>query len=323
MAVFTGTYTRHTAIGVREELANQIFDISPEDTPVLSGCSRESISNTLFEWQLDTLASAAANAQIEGDDVTSYTSVTPTVRIGNYAQISRKLLLVSGTLEAVDKAGRKSEIAYQMARRGAEIKRDMEYTILSNVAGDAGAVTAGRTTATLGAFVKTNTDAAITNGDPTYTSGVPSAARTDAATTLQRAFSETILKNVAQKIWTQGGKMSQLFVGPVNKAKVSAFTGVVTRNYDIAQPKPTAVIASADVYVTDWGTLRVQPNRFQRERDAWFLDFEYLGIGILRNFATYDMAKTGDAIKKMLLIEWGLKVKAEKALGLAADLTTT
>jgi hypothetical protein len=325
MAIFTGTYTRHTAIGVREELANQIFDISPEDTPAVSSMGREMVKNTLAEWQTDVLASAAANANIEGDDITSFPTVTPTVRVANYLQISRKLLMVSGTLEAVDKAGRKSELAYQMARRGSEIKRDMEFTVFSNVAGSAGSTTEARVTATLGAWVKTNTDPVTTDNDPAYTSGVPSATRTDATTTLQRAFSETILKNVVSQMWTSGGKTKDLFVGPVNKAKVSAFTGVVTRNFDMSNvsPKPTAVIAAADVYVTDFGTLKVVADRFQRERDAWFLDFEYLSIMILRNFRTEELAKTGDATKKMLLIEWGLKVKQEAALGGAFDLTTS
>lgn len=323
MAIFTGTYTRHTAIGVREELANQIFDISPEETPAVSAMGRESIKNTLFEWQTDSLAAAAANAQIEGDDITSFPTVTPTVRVANYAQISRKLLMVSGTLEAVDKAGRKSEVAYQMARRGAEIKRDMEYTVFSNTAGSAGSTTEARITATLGAWVKTNVDAAITNGDPTYTSGVPGATRTDATTTLQRAISTTIINSVVQAMWSAGAKVKDLFVGPVNKAKVSALTTAVTRNYDITQPKPTAIIGAVDVYVTDFGVLSIVPSRHQRERDAWFLDFEFLSIGILRNFRTEDLAKTGDAMKKMLLIEWGLKVKQEAALGLAADLTTS
>lgn len=322
MAVFTGTYTRHTAIGVREELANKIFDISPEETPLVSSMGRENVGQTLAEWQTDSLAAAAANAQIEGDDITSFPTVTPTVRVGNYLQISRKLLAVSGTLEAVDKAGRKSEIAYQMARRGAEIKRDMEYTVFSNTAGSAGSSTQARVTATLGAWVKTNVNAALTNGDPTYSSGVPSATRTDATTTLQRAISTTIIKDVVSQMWTEGAKIKDLYVGPFNKAAVSALTTAVTRNYDISQPKPTAIIGAVDVYVTDFGVLSIVPSRHQRERDAWFIDSEFLAVMILRNFQTVDLAKTGDASKKMLLIEWGLKVKQEAALGLAADLTT-
>jgi hypothetical protein len=326
MALFTGTYTRHAVIGAREKLADRIFDISPVDTPAVSSMKRESINGSLFEWQTDSLAAAAANAQLEGEDYGSgVTASTATVRVGNYMQISSKTLGVSGTLEAVDKAGRKSELAYQLARRGSEIKRDMEFTVFSNVAGSAGSTTQARVTATLGAWLKTNTNAQTTANDPTYTSGVPAATRTDATTTLQRAFTETILKDVAQSIWTAGGTLKNLFCGPYNKTVVSGFTGVVTRNFDMSNvsPKPTAVIAAADVYVTDFGTLKVIPNRFMRERDAYFLDFDYLSLAVLRNFRIEKLAKTGDAEKRLLLIEWGLKVKQEAALGGAFDLTTS
>jgi hypothetical protein len=323
MAVFTGTYQTYTQKGIREQLSDVIYNISPTDTPFISAASKESASNTLFEWQTDELAAATTdNAHIEGDDITTYTTVTPSVRVGNYTQISRKLLLVSGTAEKINKAGRKSELAYQLAMRGKEIKRDMETIALANLAGAAGGASTARQTATMGAWLKTNVSTGTGGGNPTYTGNVPGAARTDGT---QRAFTETILKAVIQSVWTEGGELKNLFVGPVNKQKVSAFTGVVTRNYDIsnAAPRPTAVIAAVDVYVSDFGTLRIIPDRFQRERDAWLLDFDYLCLGELRPFMTEKMAKTGDAEKRMLLIEWGLKVKQEAALGLCADLTTT
>lgn len=323
MAAVTGTYTRYTAQGLREQLSDIIYNISPDDTPVLSGASKERVNQTLFEWQTDALRPASTtNAHIDGDDITSFPSVTPTVRVGNYTQISRDLLIVSGTLDAVNKAGRKNELSYQLALKGRALKTDMEATILSNQGGDAGGASTPRVTATLGAWVKTNVDFNTGDGaNPVYTSGVPSAGRTDGT---QRAFSETILKNVVQECYISGATPSTLMVGPVNKAKVSGFTGVVTRNYDISNkaPKPTAVIAAVDVYVHDFGVLRVVPNRFQRERDAWFLDYNYLAVGTLRPFVTEKLAKTGDAEKRMLLVEWGLKVKQEAGLGLAADLTT-
>ena len=126
MAAITNTYTRFDAKGVREDLSNVIYQISPEETPFMSNVGRENVSNTFFEWQTDDLAAASTtNAQIEGDDITSFTAVTATVRLGNYTQISRKDVIIAGTLEAVDKAGRRSELSYQMAKKSAEIKRDM------------------------------------------------------------------------------------------------------------------------------------------------------------------------------------------------------
>lgn len=323
MGIVSNTFTRYDAKGLREQLSDVIYNISPTETPVVSMAAKRRATQTLFEWQTDSLASAVTtNQQLEGDDHTSFPSVSPSVRVGNYTQISHKLLILSGTLQAVDKAGRKNELAYQMAKRGKEVKRDMEADVLSNQGGDAGGTSTARKTATLGAWVKTNVDKAGDGGNPAYTSGVPGAARTDGTT---RAFTETILKSVMESAWTNGAEPSILSVGPYNKQVVSGFTGIVTRNYDISnQPaRATAAIASIDVYVTDFGILRVVPNRYQRERDAWFFDPEFLAIFHLRPFHTEELAKTGDAHKRVLRVEWGLGVDNEAALGLAADLSTS
>jgi len=323
MTIFTNTYTRYGASGLREELSDAIYRISPEDTPLVSGMAKAKASQTLFEWQTDALAAAVStNKQLEGDNITSSTAMVSTARVGNYTQISRKLVSVSGTLDAVNKAGRKSELAYQIAKVGAELKRDIETTCWSVQAGAAGNTTTARGTAGLGAWIKTNDDFGSGGASPTYTSGVPGAARTNGT---QRTFTETILKAVAQSIWTEGGKLQNLFLGPFVKTVCSAMTGVVTRNFDIsnAPAKATAVIAAIDVYVTDFGTLRVMPSRFQLTRDGYFIDFEYLALRHLRPFQVIKLAKTGDASLRMLLVEWGLQVKQEAALGLAADLSTS
>lgn len=324
MAIEGNTFTRYDAVGLREQLSDVIYNISPMDTPFVSGCSKEKVKQTLFEWQTDSLAAVdTANKQIEGDDISSFPAVAATTRVGNYSQISRKLLILSGTMEAVDKAGRKSELAYQLAKRGKELKRDIEAICLENLGGDAGGTATARQTATLGAWIKTNDSLGATGASPTYTSGVPGAARTDGT---QRTFTETISKNVLQSVWVAGGESKIMMVGPFNKTYVSAnHSGIATRNFDLSntKAKPMGAIASIDVYVSDFGTVRVVPNRFQRERDAWYLDFEYLAIGHLRPFRTIKLAKTGDAEKRMLLVEWGLKVKNEAALGLAADLTVS
>ena len=139
MAIVSNTFLTYSAKGIREDLSNVITNIAPEETPYSSNIGRENVSNSLYEWQTDTLASAAANAQLEGDDVASFDSVTATVRMQNYAQISRKTIILSATEEVVNKAGRRSELAYQIAKRGAELKRDQEYVMLNGgvaVAGD-------------------------------------------------------------------------------------------------------------------------------------------------------------------------------------------
>lgn len=326
MSQTANTFDTFAAKGIRESLSNVIYNISPEETPFMSNIGRENVKNTYFEWQTDSLAAASTtNAQIEGDDVSSFDSTSATTRVGNYTQISNKTVLISGTLEAVDKAGRRSELAYQLAKRSAEIKRDMESTMLTNQAasaGSAGVSTALRKTGSLLAFLKTNTDKGTGGADPVYTSS-PNATRTDATAANLRTFTEAILKTVIQKVWASGGSPKLLMVGPVNKARVSGFAGIAEIRREVTGNRQATIIGAADVYVSDFGSVSVVPNRFQRERDAFVLDPEYASVAFLRPFQTVELAKTGDAEKRLITVEYGLKVNTEAAHGLAADLTTT
>jgi len=320
MTIVTNTFTTFDAKGIREDLSNIITNIAPEETPYMSNIGRESISNSLFEWQTDTLAAAAANKQLEGDDVSSFDAVVATVRLQNYAQISRKTIVLSATEEVVNKAGRRSELAYQIAKRGSELKRDQEFTMLNGAVAAAGNTTTARGTASLGAFVKTNVDMQTNGTNPSYTT-LPNSARTDGNV---RTFTETILKNVIQQVWAAGGTPKILMTGPVNKQRVSGFAGIASSRFNIdGGVKPATIIGAADVYVSDFGNVQVVPNRFQRERDAWVIDPEYAKMTTLRPYQQVELAKTGDAEKRMLIVEFGHKVLAENAHGLAADLITS
>ena len=320
MAIVTNTFTTFDAKGIREDLSNIITNISPEETPYMSNVGRESISNSLFEWQTDVLASAAANKQLEGDDVTSFDSVTATVRLQNYAQISRKTIVLSATEETVNKAGRRSELAYQIAKRSAELKRDQEFTMLNGAVAAAGNTTTARGTASLQAFIKTNYDMQTNGANPTYTT-VPTGARSDGNV---RTFTETILKNVIQQVWSSGGSPKILMTGPVNKQRVSGFSGIASSRFNIdGGARPATIIGAADIYVSDFGNVQVVPNRFQRERDAFVIDPDYAKVTMLRPYQQVELAKTGDAEKRMLIVEWGHKVLAENAHGIAADLVTS
>lgn len=320
MTIVANTFTTFDAKGIREDLSNVITNISPEDTPYMSNIGRESVSNSLYEWQTDALAAAAANKQLEGDDVTSFDAVTATVRMQNYAQISRKTIVLSATEETVNKAGRKSELAYQIAKRGAELKRDQEFTLLNGAVAAAGNTTTARGTASLGAFVKTNVDMQTNGANPSYTT-LPNSARTDGNV---RTFTETILKNVIQQVWAAGGTPKMLMTGPVNKQRVSGFSGIASSRFNIdGGAKPATLVGAVDIYVSDFGNIQVVANRFQRERDAWVIDPEMAKVTTLRPYQQVELAKTGDAEKRMLIVEWGHKVLAENAMGLAADLITS
>ncbi len=319
MAIVANTFTRYSAIGIREDLSNVIYNISPEETPFISNVSRENVKNTYFEWQTDALSAASAsNAALEGDDISSFQAVTPTARVGNYTQISTKNVIISGTLEAVDKAGRRSELTYQLAKMGAELKRDMESALLANQAAVAGNTTTARRTAGLPAWLTSNTSFGTGGADPTVGS-TPTAARTDGT---QRAFTETLLKEVVAEVWTSGGTPKMLMVGAFNKQAASAFSGIATKFRDVPAGQQAQIIGAADVYVSDFGTINIVPNRFQRARDAFVVDPEYASLAILRPIQQTELAKTGDAEKRLMLVEYGLKVSNQAAHGIVADLTT-
>lgn len=310
---------------VREDLSNIIYNISPEDTPFMSSIGRENVNNTFFEWQTDALAAAVSNnAAIEGDDAT-LDARTATTRVGNYTQISRKVIGVSQTVEAVDKAGMKSYLAYEMAKASAELKRDMESSLLANQAAVVGNSSTARRTAGLPAWLRTNTSKGVSGVDPTMSStndGYPNAARTDGT---QRAITETMLGDAIQQVWAQGGDPKIAMFGPVNKRKASAFAGIATNriSQNNGANQKFSIVAAADIYLSDFGKVAFVANRFQREREVFVLDPEYASVGFLRNFKTEELAKTGDSTKKMIVVEYGLKVKTEKSHAIIADLTTT
>ena len=326
MAQPTNLFDRYDGTkAVREDLANVIYSISPEDVPFMSSVGRENVSNTYYEWQTDALAAASTtNQAIEGDEATLDARVA-TTRVGNYTQISRKVIGVSGTVEAVDKAGMKSYLAYEMAKASAELKRDMETSLLFNQAAAVGSASAARVTAGLPAWLRTNVNKASGGGNPTMSStndGYPNAGRTDGT---QRAFTETMLKDVIQKVWAEGGDPKVCMMGPFNKTVASGFAGIAANrvNQTAGAPKAFSIVATADVYMSDFGKVAFVANRFQRERDVFVLDPEYASVAFLRNFQTKELSVTGDSTKKMLLCEYGLKVKTEKAHGIIADLTTS
>ena len=316
MAIVANTFTGYSAVGIREELSNIIQNISPEQTPFISNVGSENVTNTYFEWQEDSLSAVQTTAQIDGDDVTAFDATAATTRKGNYTQILRRTTIVADNLADQDTAGRTNELSYQLATRGKEIRRDLEATMLLNNASVAGAAATARETGGLGAWIATNENVGTGGG---LTTGDGTTARTDGT---QRAFSETILKDAMQQAFVSGGEPSILMVGPVNKQTVSGFAGVAAQRYQAPSDSPTTIIGAADVYLSDFGTLNVVPNRFQRERDGWLLDPEYASVAYLRPIQQVELAKTGDAEKSMILVEAGLKVSNEAAHAICADLTT-
>jgi len=308
-------YNAHDAIGQREDLTDVIANISPTETPFQSSIGKTKATAVYHEWQTDSLAAATTNnAAVEGADASDAT-MSPTVRLGNYTQILQKTIKVSGTLDTVNKAGRKSEKAYQLAKASAEIKRDLETILLANQGRSAGSSNStARKMAGLLSWLTTNTSVVTSANNPT-TIGVST--RTDGT---QRTFTEQLLKDAVASVFTSGGNPKVLMVGPSGKQKVSSFAGIAAQRYMAPSDTPTTIIGAADVYMSDFGSMSVVPNRFMRARDALVLDPEYAALAYLRPFQTNELAKAGDSDKTQLLVEATLEVKNEAAHALIADL---
>jgi len=307
------TFTAHTAIGQREDLIDVIYDISPTETPIMSTLARTKATAVFHEWQTDSLAAAtAANAAVEGADGVSAT-ISPTVRLGNYTQIVQKVQ-TSGTLEAVNKAGRRSERAYQLARASSELKRDMETIITANQGRDAGSSSSARKLGAILSWLKTNTSKGTSGTDPT-TIGVST--RSDGAT---RTFTEQLLKDEIAAVFDSGGNPTMLVVGSGLKQKVSSFAGIAAQRYMAPGDQPTTIIGAAEIYMGDFGQISIVPDRFMRTRDALLIDPEYMALSYLRPFQTNDLAKTGDSEKTQLLCEFTLEMRNEAASAIVADL---
>ena len=313
MAQFSDTFDTYDSIGEREDLSDVIYNISPTDTPFLSSAAKTKATAVLHEWQTDSLTAAVTdNAVIEGDEV-AVEAITATTRLSNSCQIMDKAICITGTQEAVDKAGRASEIAYQIAKKAKELKRDLEASLTSNNAEVTGSATAARVAGGLRSWVATN--------DNMGTSGTSGGlGNTAAGNGTQRVFTESLLKSVIKSVWNAGGNPTMIMVGPFNKQKLSGFTGNSTR-FDAGAD--ATLYTSVDVYASDFGQLQVVPNRFSRDRDAWVLDMDYWGVAFLRDFTMHDIAKTGDADKRQLLLEATLESRNEAASGVVADVTTS
>ena len=323
MAVPTGTYQTFQAIGNREDLEDIIWNISPMETPFQNRIAKGKAKATYHEWQTDALDAAAANIQVQGDDAATNTA-TPTVRLRNYCQILSKTARVSGTQEAVDKAGRASEMAYQVKKRMQELKRDLEYALVRNQQSTSGTASVGASMAGLESWIATNvTSMGLGSGfsTPGYSGGTVLAPY-DA--TARGSLTESALKSVIAAAWTQGGDPSVLMVGPLTKQKIStAFSGVATRYREVKSASQAQVISGVDLYVSDFGEHQIIPNRFMRDQNVLCLDLEYWELAQLRPIQSYELAKTGDSERRQILMECTLVARNEKASGKVADLDPT
>jgi len=308
MAAPTNTLVSSTAIGNREDLTDIIYRISPTQTPTLNMASKSKATNTLHEWQTQELAAVATtpwNAQAEGDDLTAK-AVTVTVRLTNRTQISAKKVVVSNTQQAMNPAGRKDELAYQLSLASLEIKRDMEAGLTQSDV----LATSPRQSRGLRGWVVDNVNR---NGGTlaSYTANTGYTAGT------QRAFTEAQVKDVLQQVYAAGGEPDMIMLPPAAKQTFSGFTGNATR---MDKSEDAKLYSAVDFYVSDFGTLQCVPNRFMASRDVFVLQSDKLAVAYLRPFQTFELATTGDAQQRELVVEYTLECRAPKAHGAIYDI---
>lgn len=313
MAQPSDTFDTADAVGIREDLIDNIYNVDPDVTPLLSDMPKIRASATKHEWQTDVLDTpSATNAQIEGDDVTA-AAITPTVRLDNQCQIIRKSFTITGTLEATDRAGREKEHTYQAMLKAKALKTDVESSMFANNAKVVRNSTTAGEMAGIPAYLTTNVDA--DGADPT---GDGSDARTDGT---QRAFTTTILDAVLKSVWDNSGlEPDCVYMGSFNKQVASGFTN--SRNLDV-QASSKKLTTTIDVYDYDFGVVRFEPNRHIRARDAIVTRSDMLACAELRPMFEEELAKTGDSSKYAMYWEGTLEVRNEAAHGIAADLETS
>jgi len=334
MAIAADTALTYDGKTIREDLSDVIYNIAPMDTPFMSGCAKTKADNVLFQWQTDTITAGAANRHLEGDDSPAALDAPQPTKLQNYCQISRYVLQTSGTDQVVNYAGRGKAQAYQLAKAGKRMKRDMELMLTSNTAPVSGGTTTARATAGLPTWFpdasfhgggSTTGSAATGNGTDVMTNGAATAAATEAK-----------LKTIIKKVYDVGGQPDMMIVPATVKQTISGLASVGSGSVSLGIPQRNPVsgtggataVASVDVYVSDFGTFKIVPDRNLAAdgpgsvaANVFVMDMDYWAISWLRPFHTVNLAKQGDSVKQMLLAEYGLVSRNSASSGILAGVS--
>lgn len=314
MAAVTGNFATYNQVGIREDLEDIIYNIAPMDTYFFNHIGKSKARSTLHEWQTDTLDTpSAANAYAEGDDFSAQ-AINPTSRLKNYTQISRKDFVITRTANIVNTAGRKEELAYQTVLKGKALKRDIESVLVQNKSATVGTTAAARTTASAETWIYTTNHVSgatqTTNTTPAPVSGIATTAGTDGSAT---AVTEADFKAALLQAWSCGGETDVILLSPALKAKSDLFTGLATRFRNVASGDQADIVGAADVYVSSYGSHKIQLSRYMRTSAILFLDMSSWGVAWLDPIHMEQIAKSGDSEKRMLVGEYALVCKTPLA----------
>ena len=320
MAQPSNTFDSYDAVGIKEDLSDVIYNVTPEATPFYSKCRKSSAKNTFVEYQTDTLRASGVNAHIEGDATTA-AARTATSRLGSYTQIFKDAVVIPDTDQGLSKAGRAREIAYQTLKIAKEQKLDIEKALFANQSRVTGSSTVARKLAGVPAWLITNVDF-VTGGSPSGANptGDGTDARTDDGT--PTAFSQAKLDDVMQSIWEEGGKPDTVYLSAFQMNKALAFTGNNNQRSTV-QAGDSKVIKSLDVYVTPWGTVEFMPSRENRSADVYIMQDDMWEVSVLRPTKNVELAKNGDNTTRQIVTELTLLCRNEKASGGIFDNTVS
>jgi len=316
MAQPTATFSSYDAKGIREDLSAIIDRTEREETPFYSTIGRSKATQRIHEWQTQALASASdTNAVLEGDEATM-DAATPTVRVNNRTQIADKTATVSGSVDAFDKAGRASEMDYQVLLKGLELRRDLEKQMLSNKPAVAGTDTLPSQSGGFAAWLTSNVSKATNGANGGFASSTSLVkARTDGTA---RQFQESHINDVMELAFDNGARPSIMMLPAALKTRFSAFTGIADLRREVGGGQAT-IVGGAEAYISNFGKLTVVPQTFMRSTDAIIYDPKKVKMAVARPMKSWDLAKTGDTTKKQILVEYTLEVSNEKAHALVAD----
>lgn len=322
MAQPANLWDRYDAtLSVREDLIDKIYNVSPEEVPVTTAIGKTTATNTFHEWQRDALAAANKdNALIDGDDFSAQ-ALTATDRVGNYCQIFSKQPAVSRRSNIVKKAGQKTAMAYQKAKLMKELKRDIEAAVLSNNAAVAGNSTTASKMAGFGTMVYTNISSGATGSTTAHTSGAATVAPVSGT---DRAFTETLLKDVVKLAYTNSGSIPKMVVmTPTAKTTFSGFTGIAVNRYQVNKGQQGRIVGGADVYMSDFGELEIVPHYIMATsapNDVFLINPEFASLAFLDGFRSEEIGKSGDSEKQLITVDVTLRIDSEKAMAKIADI---
>ena len=314
MAQLANSFATFNSSRVREQLMDRIWNVSVSETPTLALIGKQNVEGPFVEWLTDSFRAGASN-KVEQGNTSTPTARTNVSRYSNRTQISEDVMSITGTQEAVEKAGGKSEVALQETKAMVEVKKDIEFGVLQNTTAIAAASgTAPQARGFLG-FIATNTSMGAGGANPAPLSNT---APTDGTT---RAFTETLLKDVLKLMFDNGSPDMDSIYALIPSAQRTTFDGFLAGQTRFDKSEDKSLTATLEVYIGPFGRVKAVNARHMRSREVFLLNREYAKLGVLRRMSAKPLGVRGDAEERLINCEWTLIVNNEKAHGAIRDLT--